>query len=84
MFKITIHAESSFFREKAHTERICMGHSEVNKRVYPYVHDRNVRFSRIAFKMVLFKKAVTEVLFKITFCVYLLPMNTVQIRLEIE
>ena len=61
-----------------------MGHNDVNERVYPYVHDRNVRLSIIAFKTVLFKKAVTEVLFKITFCVYLLLMNTVQIRPKIE
>ena len=61
-----------------------MGHNDVNERVYPYVHDRNVRFSRIAFKMVLSKKVVTEVLFKITFCVCVLPMNTAQIRPGIE
>ena len=46
-----------------------MTRSDVNGRVHPYVHDRNVRFSRIAFKMLLFKKTVTEVLFKITLCV---------------
>ena len=83
MFRINISAELTFsqnhrFEEEAHTECIFIGHSDVNERVYPYVHDRNARFSRIAFKMIPFKKAVTEVLFKITFCVCLLPMNTVQ------
>ena len=61
-----------------------MGHNDVNERVYPYVHNRNVRYSRIALKMVLSKKVMTEVLFKITFCVWLLLTNTVQIRPEIE
>ncbi len=36
------------FGENAHTDRIFLGHSDVNERVYPYVHDGNARFSRIA------------------------------------
>ena len=34
--------------ENAHTDRIFMCHSDVNERVYPYVHDGNARFSGIA------------------------------------
>ncbi len=35
------------FGENAHTDRILMGHSDINERIYPYVHDENTRFSRI-------------------------------------
>ena len=52
------------FEEKAHTECILVGHSDVNERVYPYVHDENARFSIIAFEMILFKKVVTYDLVK--------------------
>ena len=36
------------FGENAHTDRIFMCRGDVNERVYPYVHDGNARFSRIA------------------------------------
>ena len=36
------------FDENAHTDRIFMSRINVNERVYPYVHNRNVRFSRIS------------------------------------
>ncbi len=55
------------FEEKAHTECILVGHSDVNERVYPYVHDENARFSIISFKMILFKKVVTEYCSKLHF-----------------
>ena len=54
------YSQNRRFEEKAHAECILMGHSDVNERVYPYVHDGDARFSRIALKMILFKKVVPE------------------------
>ena len=42
-------SQNRSFGENAHTDRISVGHGDVNERVYPYVHDRNPRFSRIVF-----------------------------------
>ena len=55
------------FEGKAHTDCILMGHSDVNERVYPYVHDGNAQFSRISFKTILFKNAVFEYCSKLCF-----------------
>ena len=39
------------FEENAATDRTFVDHNYLNERVYPYVYDRNVRFSSVAHKM---------------------------------